>query len=522
MTAWATRFSLLLAGIALLLACNVSTTDQPDTLTFRLPDSLKASEGKYDTVRLDLYSVSEADTILLETLFDGPYNDPGQLKKLPLPSGLDGAFLVRVTAYKEGRRLLDLGVPFADGRQAGKNVVYPLPSIDSIPANRAPAFTSGLQSRSMMEGEVVTITVKARDEDGDAFSIRLQNLDSLRGMFPNRPEATTTFADADSLMLRFDPGAAPGNYRFRLSVADSAGAGEVQVLAVSVGKVNRPPRLSFLSPAGTTSFRVLEGQTLLLRIAAEDPDSGDATRLLPLDQPPWPRCGSGAYDTISGTLTFTPAYTCVGHGESTFSNLVFRAVDNGNPPETGEIAASITVVDANTAPKWGPGPVILRGKEGRNLTLDLAEHFSGDAEGDSVAFSTTCGTVYSEPLRWSFTPGFRDSGQKTCILTATDSHQPPAGSQLALDLFIEDSTRALDVAILSPERGAVFRDSLIRVSWQVGSIHLTTDTTEKLKAEGPNLIRRSLLDSLGNEGFDTLTVYLDTKPPLKPKVRSPG
>ena len=519
MTIRAIRLVFMLAALAGLLSCDVSNTSKPDTLTFRLPDSLKVTVGKYDTVQLDLYRISGSDTEFVGTLFRDAYENPAQLANLLLPEGLDGNFLVRVSGIKDGRKTLDLGVAFANGQASKQPITYPIPV---IPVNRAPAFTAGLEARSLREGESLSVTLKAQDEDGDAVTLSVQNLDSLRGLFPNRPEAITVTVHADSLVLRFDPGAAPGNYRFRVAVSDSAGAFDVQVLVLTVGKVNRPPTLSFAAPNPGPAYRVHEGQTLSLRVVAIDPDSGDRVRLLPLEQTPWPACGSGSYDTATGILTFTPGFACVANGETSLPRLDFRAADDGTPKEMGEISSTITVVDSNSAPRWAAGPVALTGKEGKGMSLDLGELFLGDAEHDSVTFSATCGAITTQPFLWTYTPGFRDSGQKVCTLTATDSHQPPDSSQLTLQLTIADSARALEVDILAPARGAYFRDSMIQVSWQIEGVPQTRETSEKLLKEGANLVRRSFRDSLGNEGFDTLTVFLDTQAPGKTQVRSPG
>ena len=289
-----------------------------------------------------------------------------------------------------------------------------------------------------------------------------------------------------------------------------------------MGKVNRPPSLAFAAPNSGPSFRILEGQTLSLHVTASDPDNADVTRLLAPDQVPWPGCGAGSYDTSTGNLTFTPGFACVSNGELVLPRLLFRAVDNGSPAETGEVAANLTIVDVNTAPRWATGPVSLTGKESKSMSLDLGAYYLGDAE--QIPSPSRPPAVPSKPSRFDG-PSFRDSGtrgRKSAPLTATDSHQPPASAQLSLQLTIQDSARALEVDILSPTRGSHFRDSIIHVSWQVEGSSQARDTTEKLLAEGPNLVRRAFRDSLGNEGSDTVTVFLDTRAPGKTVVRSQG
>jgi len=325
----------------------------------------------------------------------------------------------------------------------------------------------------------------------------------------------------DSLKIAFSPGSRKGNYRFRIVVADTAGGVEEQILTISVGHVNRPPAVSFASPATGTAFRVREGASLSFTVAVSDPD-GDATSLLSLDNPPWPRCGQGSYDTRSGQVTFVPSFQCVAAGETTFADLVFRAQDGGDPAETGQIAARITVIDSNSAPQWKTATTALTGKEGLPIVLDLKPLFAGDGEGDAVSFSAACGSIDSASMRWTFVPGFRDAGHRECAVTASDSHHPPATAALDVVLDIADSVRKVDVAILSPVSGSLVKDSVVKVDWMVGDQKQTDQTSERLLNEGPNVIRRSFRDSLGNSGADSVTVIRDTQGPLPPVISVPG
>ena len=386
--------------------------------------------------------------------------------------------------------------------------------------NHAPTLGLGVHNVSMLEGESKVILLRARDEDGDAVRFAIPNLDSLRALFPDGKKAIDIVTGGDSLRIFFQPGSAKGNYRFRIVVSDTAGGVEEQLLTISVGKVNHPPTVSFAAPATGTAFRISEGRTLSLKITATDPD-GDAVSFQGLANPPWPRFGKGSYDTKTGVLTFTPSFQCVAAGETTFSDLVFKAVDKGSPAEAGQIAARITAVDSNSAPIWKSADVSLNGMEGREIALDLAGLYLGDEEKDAVSFAATCGAV-DEAQRWAFTPGFRDAGPRECLITASDSHKPPATSTLKVILAIADSVRLVDVAILSPVSGFLTHDSVVAVEWMVGDMKQTTETEERLAVEGPNVIRRSFRDSLGNNGSDSVTIMRDSQGPLAPKVLVPG
>lgn len=387
--------------------------------------------------------------------------------------------------------------------------------------NHAPTLGLGAHDLSMLEGESKLLGLKAHDEDGDPIKFSIPNLDSLRALFPDGEKAIAVSSAGDSLSIVFTPGAAKGNYRFRILVSDSAGASEEQTVTISVGKVNRPPTVSFAAPAAGTSFKVREGATLRIQAVATDPD-GDGTSLLALSNPPWPRCGSGSYDPRSGNVTFAPGFQCVASGETTFADLVFRAQDNGKPSETGQIAARITVVDSNSAPRWKSASAALSGKEGAPMVFDLKPQFAGDAEDDAVSFSAACGAVEPVSLRWTYVPGFRDSGHRECAVTASDAHHPAAVSAFNLSLDIADSVRKVDVAILSPVNGAIVNDSVVAVAWTIGDRKQTDQVTEKLAKEGPNVIVRSYLDSLGNYGADSVTVIRDTQGPLPPVINAPA
>jgi hypothetical protein len=391
----------------------------------------------------------------------------------------------------------------------------------STGVNHAPTIGLGLNNVTMLEGESKTITLRAKDEDGDPIKFAILNLDSLRALFPDGAKAIEVVTGGDSLVIGFLPGSAKGNYRFRIAVTDTAGGIEVQILTISVGKVNRPPSVSFAAPATGTAFRIKEGRTISLRIVTEDKD-GDAVTLQTLSNPPWPRFGQGSYDTKTGTLTFTPSFQCVASGETTFSDLVFRAKDNGSPSETGQIAARISVQDSNSAPKWSTGSLAVQGREGVEMTVDLARYFQGDDEKDGVDFAATNGSVDKSAMRWTFTPGFRDAGQKECVITASDSHKPPLSSKITLSLTIADSVRLVDVAILSPVSGSLSKDTVVPVKWSVGEREQTTETSEVLKIEGVNVIVRSFRDSLGNNGSDSVTVIRDSRPPLAPRITVPA
>ncbi len=279
--------------------------------------------------------------------------------------------------------------------------------------------------------------------------------------------------------------------------------------------------LMWLAPpdSGTSLFHTVEGKTLSFRVMAKDSNTKDSTTLLQIQNLFPADCGVPSYDTTSGAFSFKPAFACVDSGGGSVSAaLKFLAKDQSHPPVYDTLSVSVQVLDFNSAPKWKVDTVSLTGKQGKNVSLALDSLYLGDAEGDSVAFTASLGVMTQNPLAWSFTPSFSDSGMKTVSLTATDNHHPPASSSLALKLTIQDSVRPFNVIITSPQNGYVTRDSVIAVRWSVNGAAQTTNTTEHL-LEGQNGVVRSYHDNLTNATYsDSITVTRDTVPPNKPVV----
>jgi photosystem II stability/assembly factor-like uncharacterized protein len=498
-------------------ACDLSEPRKPDTLTFHLDDSLKTSSGKYDSIHLDLYTIAGRDTVYAGTFFRGLYQDSNQLRDLSLGTNLKGDFLVRVIAYRKGKPDLEVGIPFSLDGQKGVPIIFRAPAGDSVESH-SPYIVSGFKDYSLNMGGNLRIILKAKDVDGDSIQVQIRNLDTLRALFP--ANAIQTQNGGDSLVIDFSPGPVMGNFRFQIVLLDPVLPSVVQTLIVSVGSVNRPPSISVLGPGPGPNYLLKEGETLSLKLAAQDPDPNDSAVLLSFVNLDWPSCGQGGYDTVSGVLSFRPSFRCVSTGEMTLSPWIFKAIDHGEPPEVGQTEVRITVRDSNSAPKWKTSSFTVSGKEGESMSLDLSEVYLGDDESDSVAFSASCGLVDAKSFRWTFTPGFRDAGTMDCSIFATDAHLPPAVGKLILKLTISDSIRPVDVAIISPIRGSATRDSLVVVKWMVGDQLQTQDTLEILHNEGANVIRRSYKDSGGLAGSDSIVVFRDTVPPLAPLLDS--
>ncbi len=306
-----------------------------------------------------------------------------------------------------------------------------------------------------------------------------------------------------------------------------AGAPKLDTLIVpdTAHTQNHKPLMWLALPdSGSTSFQINEGATLALHVMAKDSNAQDSARLLHLQNPLPSACGNPSYDTTSGAFSFKPAFACVDSGgDSVSATFNFVTEDQSHPPLYDTLDIQVTVLDSNSAPKWKADSASLAGKQGKVMSLRLDSLYLGDAEGDSVSFAASLGSISQNPLTWSFTPSFSDSGAKTVTITSTDSHKPPASSHLTLQLSIADSVRVLKVVINSPANGYVTRDSIVIVRWSVNGAAQTSDTTEHFSKEGQNGITRTYHDTLtNNAASDSITVTWDKTPPNKPSVTAPG
>ncbi len=108
---------LLLLGLLGLFTstCNVSNS-KPDTITLHLNDSLKASSGKYDTLQIDVDVINGQDTSYHQIIFHDAYTDSTQLINLPLPNLPSDNFIVILSGYHVGAKVLVLQLPFSSGK----------------------------------------------------------------------------------------------------------------------------------------------------------------------------------------------------------------------------------------------------------------------------------------------------------------------------------------------------------------------------------------------------------------------
>jgi len=100
-------------------------------------------------------------------------------------------------------------------------------------------------------------------------------------------------------------------------------------------------------------------------------------------------------------------------------------------------------------------------------------------------------------------------GVNTITRSATDA----AGNVGTASITVTLDTKPPVVVITSPANGLLTNKTPVAVAWSVDGVAQTTQLTQAL-TEGVNTITRSATDAAGNVGIASITVTLDTKPPV--------
>jgi endo-1,4-beta-xylanase len=127
---WTVGFASLFAIVAAISSCNVNEADVWTNLKLQLNDSLAVEQGKYDSVRIDIYGRSEQPFI--DGIFHGPYikaRDSVQLANLSLGKNVPDPLIIRITGYGKNGSIAKLSMSIVGGVASEPNVVL-------IPANK--------------------------------------------------------------------------------------------------------------------------------------------------------------------------------------------------------------------------------------------------------------------------------------------------------------------------------------------------------------------------------------------------
>jgi PKD repeat protein len=252
---------------------------------------------------------------------DPDQEDQGKLKfsATDLPSGasLDpatGSFSWTPNYTQAGSYTVKIAVTDAGGLQAETNL-----SIEISDLNRAPVLQN-VGSKSVNEGEKLTFTLTATDEDTDnQLSYSIENLPD--GATLDQRSGTFSWTPA------FDQA---GSYNLSAKVSDGTAESTVSV-PITVNDVNRAPQIN-----GGGSVTVTAGERAVLSFSASDPDD-DKLSFESNDLP------DGAnLDAQSGDFSWTPSDDQTG----TFSFTV--SVSDGK--ESAQAKGSVKVNAKPVAP----------------------------------------------------------------------------------------------------------------------------------------------------------------------------
>jgi hypothetical protein len=238
--------------------------------------------------------------------------------------------------------------------------------------NRAPIADARPDNKVMdVEDTAIFDGYHSWDQDGDEISSYHWRV------VKTVPEGLTyTLLDTHKVEVTFIPHN-PGTYELQLAVGDSMLEGHGDPAWAVVSIVDHPPEWD---PIPDTS--VNEGQTLVFRVHATDPD-GDAITLQVVGGLPqnatFVDSGNGA-----GSLTFTPDYYQAGDYD-----VIFRATALGSSCQD---TSSITVFNINQAPEVEGIPDLAIWKGGPVFPELLLDSYVQDDDHDST-------------MTWSFSQG---------------------------------------------------------------------------------------------------------------------
>jgi enterochelin esterase-like enzyme len=121
--------------IGVISNCNVNEPVVSSTLKLSLNDSLDVSQGKYTSVRIDLFDKDHR--FFKEAIFNGPYDksrDSATLAKLFLGSNAPNPLIIEVTATHKNGGITKIIMTITDGVASSPNVaIAPTPADSSLP-----------------------------------------------------------------------------------------------------------------------------------------------------------------------------------------------------------------------------------------------------------------------------------------------------------------------------------------------------------------------------------------------------
>jgi hypothetical protein len=251
-------------------------------------------------------------------------------------------------------------------------------------------------------GETLSFTVRASDLEQNPLSFTADALPAGATLSPQ--------AVYGSALFTWTPTATDiGAHALTLRVADDGNDGmgpvgtDAQELRIVVRAANQAP---VLQPVG--DYTLLEGDTLVLPLAALDPD-GDPLSFSAANLP-----AGASLDAQTGVLRWTPNLIQAGD----YDGIVLR-VSDGNRSDSETIA--LQVVNLNQAPILTP-LADQSTRETAELSFTLV---ANDFDGDTIAYASVnplpAGARFDgRSATFSWTPGYEQAGEYLLSFLAQD------------------------------------------------------------------------------------------------------
>ncbi|MDO8528058.1 MAG: putative Ig domain-containing protein [Deltaproteobacteria bacterium] len=284
----------------------------------------------------------------------------------------------------------DIGITATDGDMSCNQHF----DVAVINANRPPVMDA-ISNQTINENQLLTVTPRASDPDGQTLNFSGNNLP--RGAVVNPTTGVLTWTPG------FDQA---GSYPNVGITASDGSLSVTQRFSITVNNGNRPPVMEAI-PNRTIN----ENQLLTITPRASDPDG----QTLNFSGNNLPR--GAAVNSTTGVLTWTPGFDQAG----TYPNVGITASDE-NLSVTQRF--SITVNNVNSPPilnSIGNRTV----NEGGLLTFTV---FASDPDGDALTYSASnlpTGSSFNVSTRvFSWTPNCRQAGAYPVSFSVTDRGTP--------------------------------------------------------------------------------------------------
>ena len=284
----------------------------------------------------------------------------------------------------------------AGGQAVTQVVTVTVTNVD----DNAPVFAASTATYSVAEGQTVVATVIATDGDGDTITYTLTGADQ------------DDFEISDTGDLRFNtapdfenPSDADGNNVYVVVVTATAGGQAVtQAVTVTVTNENAP-----VFAAGTATYSVAEGQTVVTTVIATDGDGDTITYELTSGADR----SSFTINADTGELAFNTAPDFENPSDADGNNVYVVVVTATAGGETASQTVTVTVTNEN-APVFAAATATYSVAEGQTA---IATVIAIDGDGDTITYELTSGADRS-----SFTIN-ADTGE-LAFNTAPDFENP--------------------------------------------------------------------------------------------------